>query len=95
MKRQYITPTHIMHAQDLRTVGYSWWACGQLLGLEGSSLRKASQRPGNARAYTHVPPERFGQARVLRAVGRMPWKMIARKLGVNWMTLYKGCRDGR
>lgn len=92
--KKHITTRHLMQAADLRKAGFSWWACGELLDVNGSSLRKSYMREKDAipRVYGHVSHETCLQGLELRAKG-MKWKAIARKLNVNWMTLYKRCRN--
>lgn len=92
--KRHITTRHLMQAADLRKMGLSWWACGELLDVKGPSLRRAYMRAQDAtpRVYGNVSHETCLQGLELRAKG-MKWKAIARKLNVNWMTLYKRCRN--
>lgn len=92
--RNYTRPEQLTQGVDLHKHGFSWRECGEMLGLNGASLRRAVMRSATPRVYTRMTIEHYRKARKLRKEG-LTWKSIARQLNANWMTLYKGCRNAR
>lgn len=85
-----ITPDLIDLGAKLRAQNVQWQHCGELLGVNHTSLRGAMRRAGidagGPGRLVIATPELIDQARQLKAQG-MRWKAIERQLGVSWVTL--------
>lgn len=93
----HITAEMMASGAELHNAGHSWAECGELLGINGQSLRLAMVRngvkvmPHRVGAKTIATPELKAKARELRAQG-VCWKLIERQLGVSWGTLSSAIR---
>lgn len=95
MSRKFITTIALNQCLDLRIHGFTWRACGEMLGYDRSSLRRASLRAGMPSVYHPLKPGALAEARSLREQG-VCWKTVGRMVGHNWRTLAQRiCEENR